>query len=170
MSEIKSSSDFLSADEGLQPQLSSGLNVLTILTFIGSGLGILFSLASPMIIKFSKSMMDKAVSSGQEMSAKQVADIEKGRQAMIVAEANMVPTIIAGCIGCILCIVGAMMMRKLKKDGYWIYIAGELLPIIASFILMGTAQFTGITSYVLALGIPLLFVVMYSLQRKNLVY
>ncbi len=161
--------DNLNFTDENKPALTPMLNVLTILTFIGSGIGILFSVAYPMIMKFFKSMMEKAVASGQEMSAKQLADIEKGRHAMAIAEANITPIIITGIIGCILCIAGAMMMRKLKKDGYWLYISGELLPLITSFVLMGTAQFTGAMSYIFALGLPLLFVVLYSMQRKYLV-
>lgn len=152
-----------------KPVLPTGLNVLTILTFIGSGLGIIFSVAYPLIINFSKSMMDKATASGQEMSSKQLADIEKSRHAMGLVQANMTPIIITGVIGCVLCIAGAVMMRKLKKDGYWLYVAGELLPLIAGFVLMGTAQFTGVTSYIFALGLPLVFIVLYTLQRKYIV-
>ncbi len=62
-----------------------------------------------------------------------------------------------------------MLMRKLKKDGYWIYVSGELLPIIVSLILLGTAQFNGAFSIVIALGIPLAFVILYTMQRKYLV-
>ena len=152
-----------------KPTLSSSLNVLTILTFIGSGISIIFSLASPAILKFSKSFMDKAATSGQELSSKQIEDMDKGRQAIELAQANMVPSIIVGVLGAVLCIVAAVMMRKLKKDGYWIYIAGELLPLITAFILMGTRQFTGITSVILAVCIPVLFIILYTLQKKNLV-
>ena len=152
-----------------KPTLSSSLNVLTILTFIGSGISIIFSLASPAILKFSKGFMDKAATSGQELSSKQIEDMDKGRQAIELAQANIVPSIIVGVLGAVLCIVAAVMMRKLKKDGYWIYIAGELLPLITAFILMGTRQFTGITSIIFAVGIPVLFIVLYTLQKKNLV-
>lgn len=152
-----------------KPTLGSGLNVLTILTFIGSGISIIFSLASPAILKFSKGFMDKAATSGQELTSKQLDDMEKGRQAIELAQANIIPSIIVGVLGAILCIVAAIMMRKLKKDGYWIYIAGELLPLITAFILMGTSQFTGVFSIIIAVGLPALFIVLYTLEKKNLV-
>ena len=152
-----------------KPTLSSSLNVLTILTFIGSGLAIIFSFASPAILKFSKSMLEKAATSGQELSSKQIDDMDKGRQAIELAQANMIPSIIVGVLGAILCIVAAIMMRKLKKDGYWIYIAGELLPLITAFILMGTKQYTNVFSVIFAVGLPVLFIVLYTLQKKNLV-
>ena len=161
--------DQLNSSEFDKPTLSSGLNVLTILTFIGSGIAILFSFATPAILKFSKSFMEKAATSGQELTSKQLDEMEKGRQAIELAQANMIPSIIVGVLGGILCIVAAVMMRKLKKDGYWIYIAGELLPLITTFILMGTSQFTGVFSVIIAVGIPVLFIVLYTLQKKNLV-
>ena len=161
--------DQLNFSEEDKPTLGTGLNVLTILTFVGSGIAILFSLATPAILKFTKGFMEKAATSGQELTSKQVADMEKGKQAMELALANMIPLIIVGVLGAILCIVAAVMMRKLKKDGYWLYIAGELLPLITAFVLMGTKQFTGVFSVIYAFGIPALFIVLYTLQKKNLV-
>jgi hypothetical protein len=147
-------------------EIPSGIKVLTILTFIGSGIAIVFTLITPWIIKFSLSMMDKAMASGQELSTKQLDDMEKARKAMDLLHANLVPVITVGIIGAILCIIGAVMMRKLKKDGFWIYIGGELLPLIAGLILMGTAQFTGVFSVIVGVGVPVLFVVLYGLQLK----
>jgi uncharacterized membrane protein YgdD (TMEM256/DUF423 family) len=149
-------------------KIPSGLNVLTILTFIGCSIGVLMTIFAPMIYDFSLKMMDKASSSGQELSAKQVADMEKGRAAIEVAKQHMVPTMIIGIIGIILCFVGALWMRKFKKDGYWIYVAGELLPIVGILLITGFAQFTGIMSIVLGMGIPVLFVILYTMQRKYL--
>ena len=152
-----------------KPQLPSGLNVLTILTFIGCGVGLLFTLLTPTISKFFLGFMDKAKSSGNELSAKQLAEIEKGKAVLELTLANMVPLMIVGLLGIVLCLVGAIWMRKLKKDGFWIYVGGELLPVIGSFIILGTAQYTGVTSVVMGIGIPVVFVILYSMQRKFLV-
>ncbi len=160
--------DLLTYDEQGKAKLPSGLNVLTILTFIGCGVLGLMTLLAPMIYKFSLSMMEKATSSGQDLSAKDLADMEKGKAAIELAQANMVPIIAIGMVGIILCFVGALWMRKLKKDGYWIYVAGELAPLLGSFAIMGTSQFTGIGSILMAVGIPVLFVILYTMQRKYL--
>jgi hypothetical protein len=80
----------------------------------------------------------------------------------------MIPLITIGMFGIVACFVGALWMRKLKKEGYWVYVTGEILPIIGSFILLGTAQFTDWKSY-LQLVIPIVFVTLYSFQRKYLV-
>jgi hypothetical protein len=152
-----------------KPKIPSGLNVLTILTFIGCGVGLLFVVLTPLINKMLLGFMDKAQSSGQELSAKQLSDMEQGRAVIQLTQSNLVPIIAIGLVSIILCLVGAIWMRKLKKDGFWIYTGGELLPVIANFILLGTAQFTGVFSVVFAVGIPLLFVILYANQRKYLV-
>jgi hypothetical protein len=160
--------DLLTYDEQGKAKLPSGLNVLTILTFIGCGVLGLMTLLAPVIYKFSLSMMEKATSSGQDLSAKDLAEMEKGKAAIELAQTHMVPIIAIGMVGIILCFVGALWMRKLKKDGYWIYVAGELAPLLGSVLIMGTAQFTGIGSVLMAVGIPVLFVILYTMQRKYL--
>ena len=152
-----------------KPELPSGIKILTVLTFIGCVLGLLFSLLTPVINKFFLGMMDKARSSGTELTAKQLDDMEKGKAVIELTQANMVPLIAIGLMGIALCLGGAIMMRKLKKDGFWIYCGGELLPVIGSFIILGTAQFTGVVSILIGIGIPVLFIVLYSMQKKYLV-
>jgi hypothetical protein len=151
-----------------QAKLPSGLNVLTILTFVGCAIFGLFTLFSPIINKFVLGIMDKAASSGRELSAKQLADIEKGRAAIELANQNMIPIMAIGLAGIILCFIGALWMRKYKKDGYWMYVAGELAPVLGSFLILGTAQYTGVTSILIGIGVPVLFVILYTMQRKYL--
>ncbi|MEO5893387.1 MAG: hypothetical protein ABIQ31_24255 [Ferruginibacter sp.] len=155
-------------NNGEKPKLPSALNALTILTFIGCGLGLLWSLFLPVFNKFMLGMMEKAKASGSEMSSKQLEDMEKGRAVMELAQANLVPLMVIGLIGIALCIWGAVWMRKRRKDGFWIYTAGEIMPVIGSFIIMGTAQFTGAFSVILAVGLPIIFVILYALQLKHL--
>ena len=144
------------------------LKVLTVLTFIGCAVFLIFTLITPALMNFSKKMMDKATSSGQELTAKQLDDIEKGRNSIALVEANMVTIMVTGIIGIIACFVGALLMRKLKKEGFYLYVVGEILPLIVGFILMGMAQFTGVTSYVTNIGIPILFIILYAANFKYL--
>ena len=148
--------------------LPRGLNVLTILTFIGSALGAIFTLATPWLMKFSLGMLNKAAETGTDLTPKQIADMEASKKVIELTQANMVPLLLIGAAGIVLCFIGALMMRKLKKDGFWIYVSGQVLPIIGSFALLGMAQFTGVTSYVMFL-IPVVFIILYSMQRKYLV-
>lgn len=161
--------DVLNFDQNAKPKLPSGLNVLTILTIIGCSVFGLLTLFTPMINKLLLSFMDKATESGRELSAKELADIEKGKAAIELSQQNIIPLMSVGLVGIILCFVGALWMRKLKKDGYWMYVAGEIAPLIAGLFIMGTAQYTSIWSVIFAAGIPLLFVILYTMQRKYLV-
>ena len=158
----------LNYDENIKSKLPTGLNVLTILTFIGCSVFGLLTLALPAIYKFFLAMMEKATSSGKDFSTKELEEMEKAKAAIELAQQNMIPLMIIGLAGIILCFVGALWMRKYKKDGYWMYVAGEIAPVIGSFLLLGTAQFTGVFSVIIGVVLPVLFVVLYTLQRKHL--
>ena len=167
--EINIADDVLNFDHNKISKLPTGLNVLTILTFIGCAVFGLITLLMPMIKKWLLGFMDKALSSGQELSTKELAKIEEGRAAIELAQQNMIPLISIGMIGILLCFIGALWMRKLKKDGYWMYVAGEIAPIIAGVFIMGTGQYTSIWSVIFGVGVQLLFVILYTMQRKYLV-
>ena len=149
-------------------QKTGNLKVLTLLTFIGSGISLLFTAFTPVITNFSKKMMDAATNSGKELSPKDLEKIEEGRKAIALTEANQVPIMVVGILSAIACIIGAMWMRKLKKDGFYVYVAGEILPLIAGFILMGTAMFTGVMSVIMGVGIPVVFIILYANHLKYL--
>ena len=75
-----------------------------------------------------------------------------------------------------LCIVGAIMMMKLKKTGFFLYLVGELLPLIYTFLVLGglgamSIPMLGdaiIVVYIIALVIPLTFIIMYGLNLKHM--
>ena len=156
----------IDSDDFEKPVLPSMLNVLTILTFIGCSIFLLFSLATPALMKFSREMMEKANTT--EMTPREMEDMEKGRKAIEMYEGNMIPLMAIGIAGIVLCFIGALMMRKLKKDGYWIYVAGQVVPFLGSILILGTAMFTGASSYIFPV-ISLIFIVLYTTQRKYLV-
>jgi len=160
--------DLLEYDDQGKAIMPTGLNVLTILTFIGCAIFGLLTLCTPLLNKFLLGAIDKAASSGQEISADKLAEMEKGKAALELATQNMIPLMAIGMAGIILCFIGALWMRKYKKDGYWMYVAGELAPLAGSFFILGTAQYTGVVSILIGLGIPFLFVILYTIQRKYL--
>lgn len=152
-----------------KPTKATGtLNVLTILTFIGSGIQIIMSAATPFLMSFSSKMMNKALEAGGELTPSQIADMEKAKAKMQLTTDNIIPLVSSGVIAGIGCIIAAIMMRKLKKDGFIIYAICELLPLVVGFIFLGLNQFDGIFSYILSIGIPVLFIVLYATQRKQL--
>jgi hypothetical protein len=80
---------------------------------------------------------------------------------------NKIPILILGVFGSILCLAGAIEMRKLKVHGYTFWLCGELLPILSTIIFVGINAFAGLS--LLGLFFPVLFIVLYSVYRKELV-
>jgi len=165
MTDMNISNDVLNFVE--EKKIPSTLNTLTILTFIGCGLMFLFSLATPALMNFSLKMMDKAAADPDNFSAKQLADMEKSRPAMEMMVQNMTSLMIIWIAGVALCFLGALWMRKLKKDGFWLYVAGQALPIIGGLIILGKNQFIDWKSYA-GLIVPIVFTFLYNAQRKYL--
>lgn len=154
-----------------KPKLTKTLNILTILTIIGSAIFLISVLLMPTCTRFSKKMMAKAAESGQQMSPKDMEKIREANAQLEIVEKNMVPYIAINVLGAGLCLFGAVMMRKLKKDGYWLYIAGQVLPWVGNILVLGVAYFTGqMMNTLFMLMITLLFIVLYTTQRKNLIY
>ncbi|MDB5250931.1 MAG: hypothetical protein JWP27_100 [Flaviaesturariibacter sp.] len=153
------------------PQETSGsLNVLTILTFIGCGLSYVSTLWGLVSGKNAQQQIDKI-----EESRDKVGDGFMGRwmdasvEMLHRGEQYKWINLGVALVFTTLCLIGALQMRKLKKQGFGIYAIGELLPIPIMFILMGVNLVTLVTGCFGAL-IAIIFTVLYARQRKYLVY
>ena len=147
-------------------KLPSMLNVLTILTFIGNGLGFFSAFYS----YFSApSNYDKVVQAQDKMD--QMPDIVKSMMGPDpVGNArkmldNRLPIMLLTLVGCLLCFYGALQMRKLKKTGFTIYILGDVVPLIGLFIFIGAATMSGFAG-LFGLVITLVFIILYATQLK----
>ncbi len=149
-------------------KLPTMLNVLTILTFIGSA----FLLVSMPLANLGMSFARKALENPEaleSMPEKDVAELEKSVRVFDLMQENSTPLWIVTILAAALCIYGAIQMRKLKKDGYYIYLVGEILPVIGFTIILGFSNvFTTTGSYISNLGLPLLFIILYTTQLKHL--
>ena len=79
---------------------------------------------------------------------------------------NRIPLLIVGLIGTALCIYGALEMRKQKMQGYYMWLLGEVLPWVGVILFTGTILFK--TFIVWFLILPIVFIILYTLQRKHL--
>lgn len=159
--------DNLDTDNYEKAKLPQGLNVLTILTFIGCGLVGLFALCAPVVNDYFLKYLNDQLASGKDFTANQLAKLEKGKEAIELAQQHMIPLMTVGLIGVALCLVGALWMRKLRKDGFWLYVAGELTPMISIAFIMGFDYYKSVGN-IIGAAIPVVFVVLYSFQRKYL--
>lgn len=81
---------------------------------------------------------------------------------------NKLPIMLLTLVGAGLCLWGALEMRKLKKQGFMLWVIGEFLPIIGGVIFVGMGMFTGLSA--IGFVFPLIFLILYLVQRKYLVY
>lgn len=166
--------DVLQFDENNAPKLSSGLNVLTILTFIGCALQLLGTLWTFFTAKKSYDGIDKLteqMNTGNMPSwaKRMMGDPETMIEMIKKTYENRIPIVLLSLVAVALCFYGALQMRKLKKQGFLLYTIGELLPFLTQFLFIGAFSFSGFSMY-FGIAIALLFILLYSLQRKHLVY
>jgi hypothetical protein len=160
--------DTINFSEEEKPTLSSGLNVLTILTFIGSGI----ALISAFWTYFTVEKSYQAILKAQENLAEAPAFLKSmmGPDMLETARKSMenkLPIMVLTIVGSALCIYGALEMRKLKKQGFILWLAGEILPLVGSVIFLGFGIFKGFG--IIAPLFPVIFIILYAVQRKNLV-
>ncbi|MEO6488593.1 MAG: hypothetical protein ABIO04_01525 [Ferruginibacter sp.] len=162
--------DSLNINEFEKQKLPTSLNVLTILTFIGCVIGLIGTMYSFTTSKKTYDNFKEAIDSGKMDNA------PSWMKGMITPETlvmyqkmheNRMPLLILSTVSILLCFYGALEMRKLKKQGYTFWLIGELLPIAATIIFVGAIAFKGFG--LLGICIPLIFIILYTVNRKYLV-
>ncbi len=169
----ESTPDNLNFNESFKPKLPTGLNVLTILTFIGCALQLLGSLWSFFTAKKNYEGLDKLT---EQMSSENMpgwvksmmGDPENMIKTITRSYENRIPIVLLSLAATALCFYGALQMRKLKKQGFTLYTIGELLPFLTQFLFIGAFALTGFAMY-FGTAIALLFILLYFFQRKHLV-
>ena len=149
---------------------SSGLKTITILTIIWSVISIVYNVYTFFRIEKSYAEIKKIMdTNGLENAPGFVKDFAN-KDTLLQLESAMnfkIPILILGVFGSLLCLLGAIEMRKLKVHGYTFWLCGELLPILSTIIFVGINAFAGLS--LLALFFPVLFIVLYTVYRKELV-
>ena len=158
--------EVLNFDEAVKPKLPTGLNVLTILTFVGCAWELYSTVNNFIGGKKALEEMEKAQEKLAEAPAwaRKLAGPEV-QEMMLQSFNNKVPIFIIGLIAVTLCFYGALQMKKKKKEGYFLWLVGEILPFIGSVIFV-PALFN--TLFIYFSIFPLLFIILYTVQRKHL--
>ncbi|MEN9570295.1 MAG: hypothetical protein RL172_1526 [Bacteroidota bacterium] len=169
MTNSTQTNDFLDFNEGGKPALPSALNVLTILTFIGCAVEVLGSVwrfftaeKSYKQLQEAQGKMENAPAWAKGMMSPEM--LEVSRKAM----ENKLILLVITLAGTALCLWGAMEMRKLKKQGYLLWVVGEFLPILGGVIIVGTGMLSGFSMFVLVF--PIIFLILYTVNKKHLLY
>ena len=146
-------------------QLPPTLNVLTILTIIWSVFSILshfgsFALSS---IRYRNAVNNQGTIDNLQPFVKSM--LGDTREAARLTYENRVPILLVGVLGVVLCLVGALRMRKRKKSGFVLYVAGDLVSLINIFFTAVASALAGI-GLGIGYGIFILFIILYATQLK----
>ena len=151
------------------------ITVLGILGFIGVAWQVIAG-----IIQMLAGMAYSAVSNGVSAvaeSAGQLSDIPGGDQAMnelgsqlesanaVLANGTMLG--IVSIVAALICLLGIIWMWGLKKKGYYVYIIGEIAPVVATVAVAGFSL-TGGMMAVLGMIFPIIFIVLWGLNLKHM--
>jgi hypothetical protein len=151
------------------------LTVLCILTFLGSGWGIISNISSYMNANVSSEIAKPMLDSAQQEIQKEASDNEtaarmadkviSGASAML-EPANIKKNALFGIAASLLTLGGAFLMFQLRKTGFWVYVAGTVLSILSPILVYGASNLMslGMTAVVGFFGI--IFVILYSLNLK----
>jgi len=169
MNDTNSTSSVLNFAEGEKPTLPSGLNVLTILTFVGCAFGFISSIVSFLNAEKSyKTLVDMQDKIAEAPAWMRGAAGPNGLEVAKKSMENKLPILLLSLVGVAICVYGALEMRKLKKQGFILWLAGEILPIISGLLFIGSAMFN--LFGIIAMLFPAIFIILYAVQKKNLVY
>jgi len=153
------------------PVRSTFLTVICVLTFIGSGLGIVGSVRSYVGADTISSIASGAMENAEDkMDQKDtpnfVRQIFSSLTAGLSAD-NIRKSSILKLVSCLLTLLGAIMMWNLKKIGFYLYIAGTIVLVISPIVILGN----GLPGIMGAGGtglIGVIFIVMYGVNLKEM--
>ena len=155
------------------PKRPAFITVLCILTFVGAGIGLLSSLFSLFTLGQLQSTMDTfdRIGSGFNDSDNDLTDVYKWQKIQVYLS----------LLGNGMCLAGALLMWKLKKAGFFIYVPGQIIPFFGAVMvftsmsgMMDSTIGGGFFGMASALGLifaaifPLAFIIMYGVNLKHL--
>ncbi|NCU03498.1 MAG: hypothetical protein GXC73_05875 [Chitinophagaceae bacterium] len=156
--------DYLLEQHFAKPSVPAGINVLSILSFIGSGFQVIGAVLGYFIAPYNakEALENNPAQYTREM--KPLAGFLKWSNEMSLRQLEYrVPILIVTLLTAVLCIYGVLEMRKLKKSGFTIYCIGELgLPLFTAIVIGFWAASFGFV-------IAILFIILFAVRRKYLI-
>lgn len=152
-----------------QNQRPTFLTVICILTFIGSGWGILSGLFSLFTADMASVQMEQysaLMDGAQENSSNFLSGLLSSSGELLEASVKYAkPIAIAGLILSVISLLGAILMFRLKRIGFYLYTAAQILmlfvlPFFAGFSLLV------LSSLVFSAFFAALFIILYAVNLK----
>ena len=155
--------DYLQAPLEAGPTVPQGINVLTILSFIGSGFQMISAIISYFFIAYSVQSLPQTRKLERSADMKPFSSFFKwSADATLKQYEYRLSLLLISLLAAALCIVGALQMRKLKKRGLIVYAAGEfMLPVFIALVIDTWASLFGFF-------IAIIFISLFAMQRKHL--
>ncbi|HTN07377.1 hypothetical protein [Agriterribacter sp.] len=150
------------------------LTVLCILTFIGSGWGIISGITSYLSANVTSHIARAAMQDAKEKiedeantGSKFAEKILSGTSEMLQPE-NLKKSALFSIIASVFTLLGGVLMFGLKKAGFYSYVLGTAIGIAGPFIAFGGGNFITILSSSFIAFIGFFFVILYGLNVKHL--
>jgi hypothetical protein len=163
--------------DSIPPQRPVFLKVLCILTFIGSGYGIINGVITYFkandISKFvteTKTEINNKISKKiitNDTASVSLANNVVNNMSVMATPDNLRKMAIGTVISSILCLMGAILMWNLRRIGYYIYTLGTLIIIILPFYLFGSNFLSNISVGIQSF-IGIIFVIFYAMNIKSM--
>ncbi len=160
--------------EQATPSRPQFLAVICILTFIGSGWGIIGGIiqfatsekqAQQIVITKKKAASD-IQKKGDNNAGSHFAEKMVNSMTTAFTAANFRKAGIAAIIGALFCLAGALMMWRLKRIGFYSYIIGVIIGIVSPFIIYGSDNLMAIISSIGVGFIGMVFIILYGVNMK----
>jgi hypothetical protein len=153
------------------PMRSTFLTVICILTFIGSGWGVIGSISSYATADMSAAVTRETVSNTEsqtnELNTLSIFKQMFGSLAGEMTLENIKESALLKLISTLLTLLGGIMMFKLKKFGFYLYIVGTIIYSGTPIIIV--TSFFAIAGAVFAALIGIAFIVMYGSNLKYMI-
>jgi len=162
--------------EIIQPARPLFLKVLCILTFIGSGYGIINSAITYFkaddisnIVSNVKTKMNDDLKRKNARNPDKVIFLNKimNNASQISTPENLRKNAIGNSITYALCLLGALLMWHLRRIGFYIYTLSTVISIILPFYMFGSNFLTNISAGFLGF-IGILFIIFYAMNLKSM--
>lgn len=151
------------------------LTVLCYLTLFASSYMMLSAIAGIADPEEMSKSMSKSMENWEPVFAKALEADPKGQEefersmeevAFANTPSNMRDNSFFSLISNLLTLIGAMLMLRLKKNGFRLYVLGCLIGIVAPLLVFGSDNFLGISHAMLTGISSALFVLLYALKLK----
>ncbi|MDH4473635.1 MAG: hypothetical protein QE487_13580 [Fluviicola sp.] len=148
------------------------LKVLCILTFVSCGLSFISSIYGLLTVKQSEEAMKMVMNIQQNNDMPEIVSSMQEGLSKIMEWTTTSYYLALGNV--VICLAGALLMWRLKKPGYFIYIFGQILPFISLVGMYSAVQDIPILGFSMIIGgifsaiFAIAFIIMYGLNVKHM--